>query len=142
MKTYKLFLTSIFIILLLTSCQKQEKLLGSWERYGDRYAGLTVQVVKEGESFKAAIIFSPDSCKLNGFVNGDIKWKNIKNTTENKYEFEDLAKRQLIFTDKFEPSYTLANLELVSEDEIYIRLFSKGLEDIGTEQKWKRTTKK
>ena len=76
MKTHKSFLTIIVLIFFLTSCQKEEKLLGKWERYGDRFTGLTIHVIKEGESFKATIIETTDSCKLlAGFVVGDIKWK-------------------------------------------------------------------
>jgi hypothetical protein len=103
---------------------------------------MKIQVLKDGESFKSTIIFTTDSNKLGGFVEGDIKWKNIKNTTKNKYEFEDLYKQGVIFTDKFETSYVLFNLEIISDDEILTRVFSKGTEWIGTEQKWKRIDEK
>jgi len=137
MKTIKTTLLIFISALLITSCQKKDKLLGSWERYGDMHTGMKIQVVKEGESFKASITLATDSNKIGGFVKGDIKWKNIKNTTENKYEFEDLRKKQVSLTD-FEPDYVLANLEIVSDDEIHTRVFSKGTEYVGTEQKWKR----
>jgi hypothetical protein len=142
MKSFKLNISIFLSILLFTSCQKNDKLIGSWERYDDANAGMKVQVLKEGESFKAAITFATDSNKLLGFVEGDIKWKNIKKTTENRYEFEDLYKRGVIFTDKFEPSYALTNLEIISDDEIHTRVFSKGTEWIGTEQKWRRIVNK
>lgn len=142
MKNFNQYLLILFSILYFSSCQKNDKLIGTWERYGDALAGMKIQVVKEGESFKAAIIYATDSNKLVGFVEGDIKWKNIKNTDENKYEFEDLAKEEVMFTDKFEPSYSLSYLEIISDDEIHTRGFSKGRELVGTEQKWKRVNGK
>ncbi|MDP1623783.1 MAG: hypothetical protein Q8M08_15765 [Bacteroidales bacterium] len=142
MKSVNLILFILISISLLTSCKKEDKLVGNWERYGDRFEGMKIHVVKEGESFKASIVFVTDSIKLGGFVVGDIKWKNIKKITDNKYEFEDLAKKQSIYTDKFEPSYVLANLEMITDDEIHTRNFSKGLEAIGTEQTWKRASGK
>ncbi len=128
----------IFLFLIFASCDRNDKLIGTWERHSDAWAGMKVKVVKEGKSFKAVIIHATDSNKLGGFVEGDIKWKNIEKTTEKKYEIESLGKTPVMFTETFEPSYSLANLELVSDNEVYIRKFSKGTEWIGTEQKWKR----
>ena len=138
MKTSNLIILLCLSIFLLSSCKNNDKIIGTWERYGDDFAGMRVKVVKEGEHIKGTIIFATDMSKeLLGFAEGDVKWKNIKKTTENKYEFEDLGKSP-VGLGKFQPSYDLTNLELVSENEIYTRGFSKGTEWIGTEQKWKR----
>jgi len=138
MKLFKLMSIIFVSVLLFTSCQKKDKLIGKWERYGDEFAGMKIQVVKEGESFKSSIIFATDNCKLSGFVEGDIKWKNIKKTSENKYEFESLGKTQIMFSDKFLPEYNLTNLEIISDNEVQTRVFSKGTETVGTVQNWKR----
>ena len=137
----RLLLGLLLISLFIVSCQKKDELIGDWERFGDSFSGLKIQVKKEGESFKAIIVETTDSCKsLGGFVVGDIKWKNIKNTEASKYEFEDLIKGE-ITAGRFEPSYDISYLELFSENELRTRGFSKGLEVIGTEQKWRRISK-
>ena len=125
-----------FVGIFFLSCQNNDKIIGTWERYGDGLAGMRIEVVKEGNHIKGTIILEGDN-ELSPFVVGDVKWKNIKKTTINKYEFEDLYK-QGISTNITETRYNLASIELVSENEIYIRQFARGNEFIGTEQKWER----
>jgi len=126
---------AILSIFLFASCQKEDKLIGTWERYGDDLAGMKVKVVKEGETMKGVIVFMPYKHR---FVEGDIKWKNIKKITKNKYEFEDLYKIADNWENIVEINYHWTSIELVSEDEIYTRRFAKGSESVGTEQKWRR----
>ena len=128
----------VLSVLFFSSCQNNDKIIGTWERYGDVLEGMRIKVVKEGEHLKGTIIYSTDFSKERGFAEGDVKWKNIKKMTDAKYEYEDLKKTRVPYSDLFEPSYGLSNLELVSENEIYTRVFSKGTEYVGTEQKWKR----
>jgi len=51
----------LFNLLLFTSCNNQDKLVGKWERYGDPLTGMTIEITNIGGSFKAEIIASPDS---------------------------------------------------------------------------------
>jgi len=138
MKIIKCAFLITSLILLFAGCNHGDRLIGKWQRFGDRYKGLQINVIKEGESFKAVIIQVTDSSRLDGFVIGDVKWKNIKQTQENKYELEDLSKSPVLFSDKFESSYDLTYLELVNQNELKTRGFSKGLEFVGTEQSWTR----
>jgi hypothetical protein len=138
-KSY-LVLVSIFI---LSSCQNNDKLIGTWERYGDELAGMKVKVEKEGDRIIGTIIYSTDKCKQGGFLEGDVKWKSIKEITYNKYEFEDLRKhakhdRYGNFQKVSSSSYNLKNLEFVSENEIYMISFVSGEVKIGDKQSWKR----
>ena len=129
------------LILIFTSCQQQDRLIGKWERLGDRFKGMQIEVSNEGGSFKAEIVATTDSIEQRGFVKGDIKWKDINKISKNKYEFQDLGKIQIVLSEKFTGDYSLARLEFVSDTLIRTRLFTKGDEDIGTETQWKKVRK-
>jgi hypothetical protein len=138
MKTIKpisLILLSIFIF---QSCHQPDRLIGKWERISDRHKGMQILVKNEGVSFKAEIIATTDSNVLSGFVVGDIKWKDIKKISENKYEFQDLGKISIIFSDKFGSEYVMARLEIITDTLLQTRLFAKANEVTGTESKWKK----
>ena len=47
----------IFNLLLFTSCNNQDKLVGKWERYGDQLAGMTIEITN--------ITFKTDSADIN-----------------------------------------------------------------------------
>ena len=83
-------LQSILLIAILTSCHKTDNIVGIWERIGDneKFKGMRILVTDEGDSFKAVILETTDKCNFYGFNNGDLKWKNIKKTAENVYEYE------------------------------------------------------
>ena len=125
-------------LLLFSSCQNNDRIIGSWERYGDDWAGMKVKVVKEGEHLKGMVIFVTEANKLGGFAEGDVKWKSMKRMDRNKYEYEDLLKSVDRLGTIIETRYDLMNLELVSENEVSSRAFAQGDEWIGTEQKWRR----
>jgi hypothetical protein len=138
MQTIKSITFILLITLLFLSCNQQDKLIGKWERFGDQFKGMTIQIKNEGGSFKAEIIETTDAIELNGFVKGDIKWKDIKNISENKYEYQDLGKKPILYSDKFEGDYVMARLEFVSDTLLQTRVFSKGDELIGTETQWRK----
>ena len=98
----------LLISFLFLSCNHQDKLIGKWERIGDRFSGMQIIVKNENGSFKAEMIKTTDS--IIGFVIGDIKWKNIKKITNDKYEFEDLGKKPTEYIDKFNLYYTPCQL--------------------------------
>ena len=69
---------------------KQNPIVGSWQRFGDDFAGMIVLVSKEHGVFSAEIksllnVRSP-------FVVGEIKWKDMKEISENTYVGYDLFK--------------------------------------------------
>jgi hypothetical protein len=129
-----------FIVFLIVSCQQKEKLLGKWERYGDPLSGMIIEISNIGGSFKAEIISAPDSVQQKGFFIGDIKWRDIKKIDKNKYEYVDLKKTGIPYSEpiRFKSENGLARLELIDDSIIKTRLFAKGDEDYGTETSWKR----
>lgn len=140
MNTIKTLTFVLLNILFFSSCNHQDKLIGKWERYGDPLAGMTIEVTNVGGSFKAEIVAAPDSIQLSGFYVGDIKWRDIKKIEENKYEYVDLKKTGIPYTDppRFKSDNGLARLELVGDTIVKTRIFAKGNEDFGAETTWKR----
>jgi len=130
----------LFNLLLFTSCNNQDKLVGKWERYGDPLAGMTIEITNIGGSFKAEIIASPDSVQQRGFFVGDIKWRDIKKIEENKYEYVDLKKTAIPYSEpiRFQSENGLARLEFENDTIIKTRIFAKGNEAYGAETIWKR----
>ena len=130
----------LFNLFLFTSCNKQDKLVGKWERYGDPLAGMTIEITNIGGSFKAEVIASPDSVQQRGFFVGDIKWRNIKRIEENKYEYVDLKKTPIPYSEpiRFQSDNGLARLEFKNDTIVKTRIFAKGNEDFGAETIWKR----
>jgi len=136
MKTRVLLFLSLNAIFIC--CQRESKIVGIWERKGDSFSGMKIEVKKTGEIVNGIIIYSPDTAQRGGFFKNDIKWKIIKKIDGNNYEFEDLMK----FTDNFGKimsfRYDLARL-IISKDTIKIIMYTKGEEIMGTEQIWIKT---
>ena len=57
MKYFSLLLFS-FVLLLASNSFAQDKLIGTWERTGDDFAGAQVKVFKTGSTFKGKIVFA------------------------------------------------------------------------------------
>lgn len=125
----------IGFLLILISCQKNDKINGIWTRQGDRLMGMKIEIIKKGDVSNGIIIYIPDSIKMSGFEVNDIKWKGIKHIEDNYYEFEDLGKETDYFGKITKVRYDLTRL-IVSNDTIRIRGYTKGEEIVGTEQIW------
>lgn len=135
------FLLILSLISILLSCNQKDNLVGKWLRYGDEFSGIEIEIKDENGSFKAEITnIKLDIIEPIPFVIGDIKWKGIKKISENKYEYEDLKKNIIPYTDpiRYEGNYFPARLEIVSDSLINTRVFVKGDERYGTETHWKK----
>ena len=133
-KNIILFLSLTIIFL---SCQRNDKIIGVWEREGDAFAGMKVEVIRSGNNLNGIIIYSPEYSKTRGFVENDIKWKDIKNIEVDSYEFKSLQKTTDNYGNIINVDYVLTRLE-IKNNIIKTRLYSKGSENIGTEQIWIR----
>lgn len=129
-----------FTLATLFSCNSRDNLIGRWQRIGDQLSGMQIDISKVNSIYSATIVRLADNDSLLPFAIGDIKWKNIRLTGENKYDYEDLQKYQeqfgSLFTNKYQDSYLT-----VSNDTIKTRVFSKGEEIVGTSQIWIRVKK-
>ena len=140
MKSITSITITLICILICSSCNHQDKLIGKWERFGDPLAGMTIEITNIGGSFKAEIITSPDNVLERGFFAGDIKWRDIKKIDDNKYEYVDLKKTAIPYSDpiRFQSDNGLARLEFESDTIIKTRIFAKGNENYGAETIWRR----
>lgn len=86
------FAIAILSLLSLTNLYAQDKLIGTWERTGDDFAGAQVKVFKTGSTFKGKIVFSTQAMKDGCFDVGEIKWMNIIKAGKGYYEMDDLSK--------------------------------------------------
>ena len=121
---------SIILIAILTSCHKTDNIVGIWERIGNNedFKGMRIQVTEEGDSYKAVIVEATDKCNYYGFFNGDVKWRNIKKTAENVYEYEGLLKsgsNYKIESSSYKPYY----LEIMNDTLIYTCFINEKDED-------------
>lgn len=140
MKTIKLTALIFTSILFFTSCHQQDKLVGKWERIGDQYQGLQLEVTSVGDKFVGKLIYITDTAKHFGLELQDVKWKEIEKMNDTVYEFKDLAKGYDFF-NKVSVHYDDASLLLTSNDTIKIRQDVKANELWGTQQIWFRLPK-
>lgn len=133
----KIIISVISLTLIYISCQQDHKIVGTWVRQDDAFAGMKVKVNKIGNVTNGKIIYLPNSMKMTGFEINDIKWKGIKNIEGNYFEFEDLVKGVDKYGNVGRVDYALTRL-LISNNVIKIRVYAKGEEIIGTEQIWVR----
>jgi len=141
MKAVKSIFPILVLLLILNSCkQPQDKLIGKWVRYGDMLQGMCIEIQNEGGSFKAEIVSEPDSIMNSGFFVGDIKWRDIKKIAENKYEYVDLKKTPIPYSEplRFKSENGLARLEVIGDTIINTRIFAKGDEVVGAETHWRK----
>lgn len=141
MKTVNSISLILTALLIFSSChQPKDKLIGKWVRYGDTLEGMCIQIQNEGGSFKAEIISEPETIMLSGFFVGDIKWRDIKKIAENKYEYVDLKKAPIPYSNplRFISENGLARLEVIGDTIINTRIFAKGDEVVGAETHWRK----
>jgi hypothetical protein len=63
MKTIKFALILCTSIFLFSSCQRPDKLVGKWERIGDQYEGLQLEVSQIGNVFVGKLIHITETGK-------------------------------------------------------------------------------
>jgi hypothetical protein len=124
----------LFIVIFsFTMCGKKDLLLGKWERISDEYKGMQVSVIKNNDqSYSASIINRPNN--PNSFNVGDVKWKDIKESGEDRYVFFDLYKTPNLTED--ENSNYRETTMIIIGDTLKTRVFSKENESVGTNQIW------
>ncbi len=136
-----IILLGIFLIIFfITSCTNtpKDKIVGVWERYDDRAAGTLVKVVKVDDHFEGKILKSSGELAEDGFVENDIKWRNIVKKTEDDFTGEDLTKAIDRFGKVQSSSYYEVYFEVIAEDILKITYLMKGTDEFGIEQSWKR----
>lgn len=125
------FLSCLFLF----SCGRQDQLIGTWERIGDDLKGMRIEIMKTNATYRGKIIQLALNDSLLPFAIGDVKWQNIRNTSSDKYDYEDLQKYQDEYGSLFENKYRASYIK-INNDTIETRAFSKGGEIIGTSQIW------
>lgn len=140
----KTLLISVYLLLFVTNILPQDSLIniktdlvGTWERFGDEFEGAQIKVFKVNTSFRAILTEVPESMKSYCFEIGDLKWKDVKQLSDNYYELLDLT-RNCFNANHYNEVYLIFN----REDEILIRNLSlKSEVGVGNAQKWKKLTK-
>lgn len=132
----------VFLFVVLTSCRKEETLRGVWTRIDDPFTGMKIEVVNVGDILHGKIIEVNGTSRIYGFAEGDIKWKEIRHIGDNKYEYYDLMKSVDMLGNIKRTSYDPALLTKVNDTLIEIRMYAKGLELLGTEQRWVKVKEK
>ena len=128
---------SIFLlitILIITGCNNDNKIVGTWERQGDGWhninKGMRVKVSKNEKSMYGEI--TKAEWKYPGtFSEKEIKWRNIKETGKDQYEIEDLVKGYQT------SDYRQSHLFVVNDTITINWFFAKDGEE-GATQKWIR----
>ena len=86
----------IVIIFLFLSCSQgdkisnNDKLIGHWVRYGDKYQGMEVIVKKTDNNYVGIINFAPVKSQKNAYEYKEKKWLHIRKKTPNLYYLNDL----------------------------------------------------
>ena len=92
MKTFKTTLYS-FLLLLLLSCNSNDKIIGEWECYGDTYySGQLIKIEKFGDSYQGLRMNLINNDEIVGWQLGDVCWKNITTIEKNKYKLSGVSK--------------------------------------------------
>ena len=79
------------ILFLIISCG-ESPIVGQWERFGDEAEGAVVQVERVGNMYHGKLIKSAGILDLLGFVEKDIKWRDVEPVAPNKWKGKDLIK--------------------------------------------------
>lgn len=134
------FIIILLATFLITSCSdtNQDKIIGIWERYDDRAAGTLVKVEQINNHFEGKILKSSGELAEDGFVENDVKWRNIVKKTEDDFVGEDLTKAIDRFGKVQSSSYHEVRFEIIAEDILKIVYLMKGTDEFGIEQSWKR----
>jgi len=131
-KTIKLFF-AVFVLsfISLTNVYAQDKLVGTWERTGDDFAGAQVKVFKTGSTFKGKIVFATQSMIDGCFGVGEIKWMNIIKAGKGYYEMDDLSK-----SSSCESWYAYKYIEFADDTHITITSMTTDPTTSGNFQTW------
>jgi len=65
---------------------------GLWLRTGDTFAGCVLRVEKIGSEIAGRIVVLPESMARAGWVEGDLKWRNITHDSGGRWRMQDLRK--------------------------------------------------
>jgi hypothetical protein len=65
---------------------------GLWQRTGDRFAGCVLRVEKAGSELVGRIVVLPESMARAGWVEGDLKWRNLVRNARGDWRMQDLRK--------------------------------------------------
>ena len=112
----------------------QDKLIGTWERTGDDFAGAQVKVFKTGSSFKGKIVFATQLMKEGCFAEGEIKWMNIIKAGKGYYEMDDLSKS----AGDCSSWYAYKYIEFTDDNNISITSMTTDPSTSGNFQTWKK----
>ena len=125
------------IVLLIIGCA-ESTILGKWERFGDDAEGAIVEVEIVGNMYHGKLLKSSGILDLFGFVEQDIKWRDMEQVGINKWKGKDLIK--IIDEDKeiVSVEYKDVYFTLITDDILEIRKFAKEAHLVGTVQKWRR----
>ncbi len=116
---------------------QQDRLVGKWERFGDPYEGLQVDVRKVDDKYVGELVHTTDTAIYFGLELQDVKWKDLRKVNDTVYEFEDLRKRHI--SGKIYLQYTDAYLRFISNDTVLITHKGMGDEMFGSKQTWVKT---
>jgi hypothetical protein len=129
-------LLSVAVIALCITCAK-DPIVGQWERFGDAAAGSVVRVEPIGNTHHGILLVSKGVLLDLGFVENDIKWRDIRPVSPNKWRGQDLIKVPDTSGSVLEAEYKDAYFTLLGDGVLEIRKFVEE-EEIGTVQKWRR----
>jgi len=65
---------------------------GLWVRVGDRFSGCVLRVEKVGSELAGRIVVLPESMARAGWIEGDLKWRNIERDAGGGWKMQDLRK--------------------------------------------------
>lgn len=126
----------IAVIVLCITCA-EEPIVGQWERFGDDAAGSFVQVEAMGNTYHGILLMPKGVLVDLGFAQNDIKWRDIRAVSPNKWRGQDLIKVPDTSGSVLEAEYKDAYFTLLGDGVLEIRKFVEE-EEIGTVQKWRR----
>jgi hypothetical protein len=78
-----------FLFFLLPSEESPE---GLWQRSGDRFSGCVLRVENLGTELVGRIVILPEAMARAGWIEGDLKWRNIKRGAGSGWRMQDLRK--------------------------------------------------
>lgn len=78
-----------FLFFLLPNEESPE---GLWMRTGDHFAGGVLRVETLGTELVGRLVVLPDSMRRAGWVEGDLKWRNISQERSGGWRMQDLRK--------------------------------------------------
>ena len=127
------FILCIFLFLGNAAAQSYD-LSGIWERTGDAWKGMQVEVIYTETGYQAKVIQLPEHAKKWCFVLSDLKWKQIELSKEGSFIMDDLYIRR----GQNYRYYKRTAGKFIDENSIQTKLFTPNREWIGITQKWIR----